>query len=111
MLQKCLTREVKLRPTTEELLSHPYLINKDKDSGHLRTPPAEAGRAASVGRATAAAAGAPSTPDAKPVESRRLQELLKSHLVQGSPRTANIVNRVMVCVLCHSVCVGAWVHA
>ena len=93
----------RLRPTTEELLAHPYLMNKDKKSDS-HTPPAEAGKIPTV---CSAATTTPSSPGTKPVESRRLQELLKSHLVQGSPRTANAVNRVMVCAVyekCVDVC-------
>ena len=109
LLQKCLMREVRLRPTTEELLAHPYLMNKDKDGSDSQTPPAQAGTTPMVCSTTPA----PTTPGTKPVESRRLQELLKSHLVQGSPRTANAVNRVMVwavCVCCR-VCLGVCVCA
>ncbi|XP_070190453.1 dual specificity protein kinase TTK-like [Littorina saxatilis] len=96
VLQKCLTREVKLRPTSEELLSHPYL-KKDKDNKNCYTPPQQT----SKGSVACSSAISDMAAAAQPVETSRLQELkscfglFKSHLVQGSPRTANAVNRVM----------------
>ncbi|XP_076466829.1 uncharacterized protein LOC143298049 isoform X2 [Babylonia areolata] len=84
VLKKCLRREVKSRATTAELLAHPYLTNGDKQSEECHTPPAKVARRP------------PPAQGSTPLESRRLQELLRSQLAQGSsPGTASAVSRVV----------------
>ncbi|KAL8595122.1 hypothetical protein ACOMHN_019160 [Nucella lapillus] len=77
VLKKCLQREVKCRPTTSELMDHPYLLNRDKERGE------EVDNGSVVVEQSAS------------VESRRLQDLLKSKLAQGSPGTTSAIKRVV----------------
>nr|KAG5705031.1 hypothetical protein BaRGS_018761 [Batillaria attramentaria] len=86
VLQKCLTRDVKLRPTTQELLDHPYLTS-DKDTSQNQTPPRDQGKASKSSNIN-------KTPENKG-ESKILKELLQSKLAEGSPGMQALITKLM----------------
>ena len=87
-VKRCLTRDVSRRPTTTELLSHPYLLNYDKPTQRpsLATLPLE--KCAAGSRGSSANLG----------RCNDVQGFLRSQLVTVSPCTANAVSRVLVSV-------------